>query len=759
MDIVAAKKRIRQPSTPTDWDEQSPAEMIALGRAAFAGGDFRAAIRAWHRARAVLTAQGEPVVYLESALAESHFRSGIASRPANLDDLADAVHLAPDEPRYQYHRALAHQRRGDLEPAVALYRALLERTPPYTRAAFPLAVALVTNRRHPRKDATWRFLSPDQRTRAMCAHALLRGYPKTAGQYAPLTGADALWAGLAALRLGNPTAEASLQAALSDPALPRAAAGVAHYYLGVLSWRGARHAAALEHWQAAHSAGMRTPWLSKNLANAYIHAALVFLETPRITLPQLPDSQPATGEVRVQSAGEVPVQSGVEDAAQAILSEVHRLAECGLKHAPGDPGLIEIANYARGHLGYHAARTGNWAAAAGSLWAASESGEHGRATLTNAALTAEALNRFTRAASLWQSVLRYRPHRPGTTNALSKEQVARVWQRIGECFQRAGDYEEAARAYRNAVRNHPDAVELQLSLAEVLVKDERYAAALTTIDQLLAMHPNHVAALALQAQAFEKGRYLYAALQAWQRVLDLDPEHATVRQNLARLNRIEGDYQRDSGDMRRAIIAYRDGLRHSPADARLRASLAVASGLQGNTDAARRELEALCRECPADNEVHYWSLYAYLRLADWDAARALLDQIESLQPPSPPDYYIRLAYLCFQRDRSRWARRLLDLAEKHSHDAGTLMQVAGAFKDTGQDARAIQALKRVLTVQPDNAEAHVLLGLHLLGDGQDPATAEEHFLRAEQLARRTSDSAILLQARIGKNLIRVGGAQ
>jgi len=70
-------------------------------------------------------------------------------------------------------------------------------------------------------------------------------------------------------------------------------------------------------------------------------------------------------------------------------------------------GLIEIANYARGQIGYRAARAGDWVTASQHLWAACQSGERSRATLTNAALASEALNRFSRAADLWQKVLRY----------------------------------------------------------------------------------------------------------------------------------------------------------------------------------------------------------------------------------------------------------------------------------------------------------------------------------------------------------------
>jgi tetratricopeptide (TPR) repeat protein len=751
VDGVAPKKRERRPIVLLDADGQSPAELIESGRVALAAGDCRGAVQAWRRAHVILAARNARDSRLEAALAEAHFRCGILARPVNLDDLTEAMRFKPDEPRYHYHWALARQRRGEIEMAIPVYRALLERTPPYRRAAFPLAVALLTAGKQPSKDKVWGFLSSEERERLANAYTVLKGRPRAVWRSSPLLDADALWAGLAAFRMGHPSAGSLLQAALDDPALPHLAAAVARYYLGVLAWAERRHSDALGHWQAAHAAGLRSEWLSRNLANAYKRAALTLLETPRMELPQLPAS-PSPGV----PASEQAVRA---DASLAILAEVLHLAERGLEHQPDDPYLVEIANHARAQLGYCAARANNWADAAGYLWAAADSGDRRRATLTNAALTAEALNRFARAADLWQRVLRYRTHRPGTTNSLSQEQVARLWQRVGDCYERAGDYEEAARAYRNAVRNQPEAVEVRLGLAQVLVKAERYSAALSAIDEVLAIRPGHVPALALQAQTLEKGGYLYAALQTWQRVLDLDPEHATVRQNLARLHRIEGDYQRDSGDLRRAIIAYRDGLRYKPSDARLRASLALACGLQGRTETALRELEALVREQPGDSEAAYWVLDAYLRLAAWDRAAALIQQIQHADTLPPPDQLVDLAYLCLRCGRSEWASQLLELVERQCDDIGALMDVVNAYQEAGQNVEAMRVIRRVIDLQPDNAEAHVMLGLQLLGAGDDPAAAEEHLQRAEQLARRTNDAVVLLQARVGLNLIRSGGRE
>jgi len=104
----AAKRRVRQPPT-TSRGRPGTGDLIESGKAAFAAGDYVIAVRAWQRARAIVAARGEPTIrLLDAALAEAHFRRGIGGSGASLDDLADAVRLAPDEPRYQYHWALAH---------------------------------------------------------------------------------------------------------------------------------------------------------------------------------------------------------------------------------------------------------------------------------------------------------------------------------------------------------------------------------------------------------------------------------------------------------------------------------------------------------------------------------------------------------------------------------------------------------------------------------------------------------------------------
>ena len=741
--MTNAKKRVKRIMAPFSPEQVSPEVLVEQGKAALGRGDASAAIRHWQGARYGLAGDGARAGQLTAALAEAYFRRGVTASPANLDDLAEAMRLQPDEPRFQYHLALAHQRRGEWQPAIGLYRVLLEHSPPYSRVAFPLAVALIAAGRQPRRDPVWQLLAADEQERILGAYALIRGQVAR-----PRKGAGAFWTGLYAYRMRDPAAADLLQAALDDPTLPLRAAGIAHYYLGALAWQEQQRSQALAHWQAAEQAGLHwpggegqhTPWLLHNLANAYGQNAVSLLRA---------------GE---RDEAETPTLR---------VAEVLRLAVLGLQFAPGDQRLRNIMNHARGHLGYRAALARDWATALEHLWAAcaphvgstSQSGDRMRAVLTNAALASEAMKRFAQAAGLWQEIARRRSYKSGDLDALTTGQAARMWQRVAECYSRAGDQEEAARAYRNAIRNAPEYLPLQIGLVQALVNDERYAAALSAVAKILAGEPNNVEALAWQAQAFAQSDYVYAALRSWQRVLDLDPQHPTVHQSLGQLHGREGDSKRAGGDLRRAILAYRDGLKHAPADARLRASLGLCYGLQGNLEQARQELHGLASEQPPDAEAHYWVAWAWMVMGEWEETQGHLARAEMLEPPLPATFYVDVASWCVHNGRRRWTAQLLEMAEKHAqNDADALLNLADALKLDQQNERALGCLERALGLQPDRAEIHLLLGMYYLasGDDDDERVAEQYFVEAERLALLSGDDLTLLQVRVGRNLVRLG---
>lgn len=690
-------------------------EAIAQGKAAFAHGDYITAIHLWKQALGTLSPEEARASRLRRALAEAFFRRALSVPDVDtaIDDLLEATHFAPDEPRYQYHLALVYHRDYTWSSAIPLYRALLERTPPYTRAAFPLAIALLETGESPEADAVWRFLSPEEQVHLRAASALVGSRVKS---WRSLLSPEVhpFWAGLAAIRLKDPQAEIHLRTVLQDPTLPRQVAGIAHYYLGVLAWQEGRQGEALEDWQAAAQAGIRTRWLTDNLAWAYAQSAIARL--------------------------------GAEG--NGALSEALDLAEQGLRYASDHPVLRSIADYARQHLGYRAAQQGDWKTAYQYLWPVYRAGQRGRTLLTNLACTAEALGQYALAGKLWQQLARARPRKASTEGFMSDEQVARMWQRAAQCFSRAGNYREAASLYRNALRYAPQDVNLQLERVAALFQDGRYDTALSVVIDILIQNPENKEALAWRAHLLEQEGGFYSALADWQQVLKLDPDHPTARQHIARLSCELGDLFLEENELRRAFALYHEGLEVAPQDVRLRAAVIRFYGFLGDIERAREDAERLLREHPDDLEVYYWLVHAWMSLDKDDLVQEYLQRAEALQPP--PSFYITLGVECAKDRRHQWAKRFAQMAQwGTSIDVQGLLELAHIYLAIGESRQAVECLERAIALAPDMAETHLLLGIHLLSDMRASARrkARKHLLQAERLAQQKRNITVAVQAR------------
>ncbi|PWH20618.1 MAG: hypothetical protein DDG58_01715 [Ardenticatenia bacterium] len=702
--------------------ERSVEALIEEGKAAFVHGDYTTALRAWNQALYIPSYEDVQSSRLRSALAEAFFRRALSVPDTSIDDLHEAIRLVPEEPRYQYHLALAHHRRDLWQSAIPLYRALLERTPPYTRAAFPLAIALLETDAQPQADTVWQLLSPEEQMCLRAASALLTKRGKKDLDHLLSQAMHPFWTGLAAFRLKKSQAEAHLSTALQDSTLPRPVAGIARHYLGVLAWEGGRQAEALEHWQAAVEAGIRTPWLSSNLAWAYAQSALAQLTT--------------------------------EDS--ATLSAVLDLAERGLRYAPGHPVLCQIANHARQQLGYRAARQGDWETARKYFWAAYEAGQRDHTLLTNLALTAEALGQHAQAGSLWKQLMRSRPRKATADGFMSDEQVVRGWQRAAQCFIRAGSYKDAARAYQNALRYAPQDATLQLERIAALFQDGQYVAAYSAVTNLLIQYPEHKEALTWKAYLSEQIDNPYVALEAWQRVLALDPEHPTARQHIAQVSCKLGDRYLEFNDLRRAFTIYRGGLEVAPQDARLRAAVIRLYGLLGDLGKAREDSERLLQERPDDLEVYYWLMQTWVSLDKDEIVHEYLRRLEALQPPPPVSFYTTFGVECVKNEYGQWAKRFAEIARQYpSINAQELLTLARIFLAVEESQQATECLEQAIALSPEMAEAHLWLGLHLLSRAETRAKtkehllqrAKEHLLQAERLARQQRNPVVMAQAR------------
>ncbi len=711
--------RKRKPRTKARREraKSSPKTLIPRGKSAFERGDLNAAIDAWEEA---LRKASTPA--LAAALAEAYFRRGVTSVPPGVHDLERATELVPGDSRLQYHLGRAFHWQGELDEAAAIYRALLAKDPPYRRAAFPLAQILTMQGQDAAADPAWSQLSPNEQDRLICVKALKDGRPTVALRRAPRDDTDALWSGLAGLALGE-TDTTDLQAALSATHLPSTARAVACYYLGVAAGRQDRWQEAIDHWQTARGAGLDTPWLRQNLAGAC-----------RLQAQQL-----------LASPGDGPDE-------EKRWAEAFRLAELGLKFVPTDSDLIAIKQQAHLHLGYMAALDGQWATALSHWQTASQGDKVERGLVINLALANEKLENYSQAADLWRQALRRRPRKANAPDALSDDQVAHMWQHVAENYRKAGDYEEATKVYRNAIKWDPDNVELRLSLVEALMADGRTWAALNMVNEVLISHPNHVEALAWQAQIYEEDDYWYAAQRAWERVLAVDPHHVQARQHLAFLYEEQGDQHLAWGLFGEAITAYQKGLEYTPNSAKLSASIGLCYLLQGKEEEARQQFERAFSAEPDNLPARYLAIRGWLEAAQWDEAWAVLQQAENLTPPPATGFYVDLAEFCQELEQPEWAKRLLKRAEERNpNDPRLLFEIAMALTHQGPEPQAIGYLRRALDLDPSMAEAHLWLGnLYFAALGQT-RLAKRHWQQAESIAQRNGDQAMIYQIRLVKS--------
>jgi Flp pilus assembly protein TadD len=279
--------------------------------------------------------------------------------------------------------------------------------------------------------------------------------------------------------------------------------------------------------------------------------------------------------------------------------------------------------------------------------------------------------RFGRARQLLQRAIARRPLEAAFHAAL------------GNALSRAGLAQEALAAYQAALALKPDLRELELNVGHALRALARHADALAAYDRLLARLPAHAGARLGRALAL-------AALDRRGEALDALAQARLVWGDAAAFAVEEAAVQLALGEAAQAARAYAALLERPDADPRLRLNLAAAllqAGRAGDALAALRELE---RQGAQDAPTLSSLADLYLRCGEPAAALPHLERL--------------LAWDDRHDLRSRYAVVLLEL-ERH--------------------APAAESLRKLVALQPADADARANLGLALLGlDRGDEALVE-----------------------------------
>jgi tetratricopeptide (TPR) repeat protein len=686
--------------------------LIQQGNQAFQQADYDSAIKAWEQARHKPNAPNTG----GAALAEAYFRRGVSQPTSGLSDLQQATKLRPQDPCYRYHLALAHHRQGALALAEPIYRQLLAESPPFSRAAAPLAQLLIEQKKVISKDPVWEQLSAAEKTELAAAEALIRGKATSTLERLAAGPLHPLWQGLIALTLNdNPTAQQNLRP-LADPAsaLPPQARSVARYYLGCIAAAAGQTETALAHWQAAQADGLDSPHLRHNLS------ALAYEQA-----------------IKAQQAGQP--HKAVEWLDQVRVSGDNR------------DEMREFYHQLKWELAYTAAQKGDWPQALSYWQQVEQAGNDSRKLILNLALAYQHQAYYWEAAEHWRTLLRRRPRKADHPDALTDQQVARIWQNIAENYSKAEDYEEAITTYKNAVKWDPDNIELRLQLVEAYQSEGRWQAAENELHRILDKNPNHIPALTLLAESYSDDYFPGQARKLWRRILELEPDNPVALQQLAHTYVQEGSRYTLWGDYQQAINIFKEGLKQAPDNQPLLTMIGGTYADWGKLKEARQHLEQARAINPNDLQTLHTIFMIWLSNRAMPEVQQTFEQIKAVPEPVPGELFLDLFERCRQFNQDAEAEKILAFAkDRYATDDEIMIGVAVGYSHLDQDNQAASILRSVLQNNPGHIEANLQLGIvyyHL----DQTRLAKRHWDKAEAQARKENNHMLLYKIKLVKD--------
>ncbi len=704
-----SKRSSRRKRKQKQKQQHKPAALVERGLDAFKQADYDGAIEAWAEAK------GKPntPANLPTALAEAHFRRALTTPAPGLVDLQEAAKLKPADSRYRYHLALAYHRQGELDRAEPLYRELLAESPPFERAAAPLAQLLIEQKKAVLKEPVWEQLEPESQAQLAAAEALIKGKADSTLRQLAEEPLEPLWAGLVALALADRAeAQQYLQAALSNGAgehpLSRS---VARYYLGVIAAAGGAVDTALDQWRAAQAGGLDSAHLRENMAVLTYRQAVAARQAgqPEQAVELLEQIQLPRGEVR------------------AFREQLDWEA------------------------GYAAAQKGQWEQAV-SYWEAAEKRDNkNRRLIYNLALAYQHTQRFREAAEYWRTLLRRRSRKADHPDALTDKQVARIWQNVADNYTHAGDYDQAITTYKNAVKWAPDNIDLRLKLVDAYQSEGRWQAAENELHRILDKEPDHVPALTLLAESYSEGYYPGQARRLWLRILELEPQNPVARQQLAHTYAEEGSRFSYWGQHKKAIEVYQKGLKHVPDSQRLLAMMGGTYAEIKNFKQARQYLEQARAVNPNDLQTLHTIFLIWLEFDSPQDAAQTVEQIKAVPGPVPGGLFLDLFERAYDRGYTKMALEVLEYAEaRFGQDDHLLVGIAIGYRSLDKTNRSLALMRQVIKRNPNHIEANIELGV-IYHEMDQTRLAKRHWQMAETQARRENDQLKLHQIKLIKD--------
>ncbi len=373
------------------------------------------------------------------------------------------------------------------------------------------------------------------------------------------------------------------------------------------------------------------------------------------------------------------------------------------------PASVNIAQ------GQDALRRGDYAAAAGSLRAATRARPHSLVLHYNLGMAELHGGRLGRAAAAFERA-----------TELSHDNATDAWEGLGRVRQLQGRWDQAAAAYEQAIARSGRQPRLLAAMAAIEQREGRPEMALTLLSEALTLNPAEPTSLfnmaCLQRDAFQDGA---AAVGYFQRFLAVAPEREAAARQAA-----EGALEA-LGEIRAAPSA--------------RAEALIMRSRQAADSEALELAEAAIREDPLSADA-LWNLAtlsarhgdparaarAYARFARRYPDDARIGRIPADIRASAGDHAMTAARQALVAGSWRAAvsafRRILDADPR---DLDAWIGLSDAYRGLDDAAAALRAAEQALALEPDHPETLYRLGFlqHQLGNREAAISQYRRYLR------------------------------
>ena len=304
---------------------------------------------------------------------------------------------------------------------------------------------------------------------------------------------------------------------------------------------------------------------------------------------------------------------------------------------------------------------------------------------------------------------------------------ADVQNRLGEALERIGALDAAVDTYRRALEARPDFRKASNNLILALVKTGKGPEAVERARSLIAESPGDTDRYFTLGLA-QSDQDLDGAIQTFRKVLQMAPQHALARYNLALVLRRADRLPEALAELERMVKT----------DSRPEAhyTMGIIYWHQGDMDAATNALRAAIAADPkyADALVALGSVLRARR--DWTGSTAALQRAVEIRP-DPATYYTLSQVLQLAGDYAG-GRANLDESERLrtrarlEHEALVWTSVGIQKAESGDLLAAVDGFRRATAIFEAYAPAHYQLGLVFERLGEHEASRSA-FERARQL--------------------------